>query len=100
MRNLAIAVQAAYVLSFPGWYVISLFSVMLFDDPNAERFWPAHLLYFGIQSYPYVTIAAIAASWLLYRKRRLRAFAWMNAIPVMLALISLLPMLMWEDFHK
>ncbi len=97
MRNGAIAVQAVYVLSLPIWYVVSLFSVMLFDDPAAEHFWPVHVFYYSIQSYPYVVIATIAVSWLLYRKRRLVAFAWMNVIPVAFVLLGMLPMWIWGD---
>ncbi|MFF2480964.1 hypothetical protein [Paenibacillus sp. NPDC058071] len=90
-----IVVQSMYLLSFPVWYIVSMFSVMLFDDPNADQFPPVLIFYYSLQSYPYVTVAMMAVSWLLYGKRRFRGSAWINVVPVALIIAGFLPMLIW-----
>jgi len=92
-----IVAACVYALSLPVWYFVSLFSVMLFDDPNADRFPPALILYYSLQAYPYVTVVTIAASWLSFRKRRYRSAVLLNVAPAALVAIGFLPMLIWGE---
>ncbi|GGG72388.1 hypothetical protein [Paenibacillus radicis (ex Gao et al. 2016)] len=92
-----IVIQSLYMLTIPLWYIVSMFSVMLFDDPNAERFPPVLIFYYSLQSYPYVTVIMIAVSWLLYRKRYYRRAVLMNIAPVAIVVTGLLPMLIWGE---
>ncbi|MUT68594.1 hypothetical protein [Paenibacillus sp. NEAU-GSW1] len=90
-----IVIHLLYGLSLPVWYIISMFSVMLFDDPNADQFPPVLILYYSLQSYPYVTVAAIVISWVLYMRRRYRWAVLINLLPVAVVAAGFVPMLIW-----
>lgn len=92
-----IVIHCLYVLSLPVWYIVSMFSIMLFDDPRADQFPPVLIFYYSLQSYPYVVVTMIAISWFLYRKSYYRRAVIMNVLPVAIVVIGFLPLLIWGE---
>lgn len=73
------------------WFLVSLMSFMIFDNPNGENmFWPL-LLFILNWLYPVALIASIIISWLLYRRSKMKAAVTVSLVPLLwvLALASL-----------
>jgi len=77
-----------YLLSLPIWYILYLFSGMLFDSPGADSLWTLWALYYAILAYPYLVVGAIALAWVAYKKRWYRFIYVVNALPIVLLLIG------------
>lgn len=71
-----------YVLSLPIGYLLSMFSVMLFDAPESEQNWMVWAFYYALKSYPYMVVGAIVLAWILYKKRLYKWTYPVNAIPI------------------
>lgn len=77
-----------YLLSLPIWYILYLFSGMLFDAPGSDSLWTLWALYYAILAYPYLVVGAIALAWVAYLKRWHRSAYVVNALPIVLLLIG------------
>ena len=76
-----------YILTLPLWYLVSMFSVMLFDAPGSEQRWGLWAVYYGLKGYPIIVLAAIALAWILYAKGRYNRTYLINVIPVVYILM-------------
>lgn len=81
-------IHILYALSLPIWYLLSLFSVMLFDSPGSEQLWQVLLFYYALQSYPYTVLVAIILSWIMYKKGLYRWTYVLTAVPALIMIMA------------
>ncbi|MFC4303996.1 hypothetical protein [Cohnella boryungensis] len=79
--------HSLYILALPVALFLSLFSVMLFDAPGSEKHWPSWALYYGLNSFPYVAVAAIVLGWIFYRLGLYKLTYFVNSIPLAILLV-------------
>jgi hypothetical protein len=79
-----VVTHCLYLLTLPIWYLLNMFSVMLFDSPDAEQYWAIWLFYYAIKVYPYVVIGSIALAWVIYGKGIYNRTYLVNVIPGLL----------------
>ncbi|MNM92045.1 hypothetical protein D3C76_241680 [compost metagenome] len=89
--------HSLYILSLPVWYFVAMFSVMLFDAPGSEHYWPALVLYYALKGYPYITLAMIALAWILFAKKRYRWTYVLNAVPIVFMILGTLPFVILSE---
>lgn len=89
--------HSLYLLSLPVIYFVSMFSVMLFDTPGSEHYWPALVFYYALKCYPYITVAVIALAWILFIKRQYRWTYVLNAVPIVFMVLGTLPFVILSE---
>ncbi|MFF2090566.1 hypothetical protein [Paenibacillus sp. NPDC058174] len=75
--------QMAYALSLLAWILVAFTSFMLFDSPGSLGDAATIAFFIYVWIYPLALIGTIAASWLLYHKRRFKTAVWVNLVPLL-----------------
>lgn len=91
-----VAASLAYgALAIPGYHALQA-SALLFGAPEAERHMAGMLFGVALASYLPLTLASLAAAWLLYALRKYRAARRLCLLPLVALLAILLAFLLLE----
>lgn len=95
-KLILIVTQCLYAIFLFAWLFFAMISIMMFDAPGSEENKGLVALFILIWLYPAGLAAAVAASWIAYRREKLRGAILYNLIPL-LWVLPIMTMLVYAN---